>query len=244
MATETNPAADAAQTEIASIKGFDHEFKCRGHQFEVGKTYTVKGKVKACSSGFHAVDAATPFHVWDYYPVVDASGRLTRYADVIQSGAIDKEDEACGTKIASGSITVTAEFMLPEFVRRAVTAVIEAARGKDIDQSDDAQIGSSGYYARIGSSGYGARIGSSGNYAQIGSSGYGARIVVEGQKAVVAAAGRGTVVTGAEGAWISLAEYSDDGDCVGFASGCIGRDGLKAGVPYRAEDGKLVEVPA
>jgi hypothetical protein len=105
-----------------------------------------------------------------------------------------------------------------------------------------AQIGSSGNYAQIGSSGYYAQIGSSGNYAQIGSSGYYAQIDVSGERSVVASAGYNATVRGPNGTWVSVAEYDNNGECIGFASGCIGKGGLKADVWYKAKDGKLVEV--
>ena len=242
---------------VVSIKGLDHEFKCRGMAFEVGKTYTVGGKIVACQNGFHAVSTDSPFHVWDFYPVVDDQGRLSRYAEVTQSGDMDSEKVERGTKIASASLTVNVELSLPDFIKRAVSWIVDATKGKDeghyaqigssgnsaqIGSSGDyAQIGSSGNYDRIGSSGNYARIGSSGYYAQIGSSGDSAQIVAEGKKAVVACAGKDATVTGADGAWISIAEYDRYGDCIGFASGCIGKDGLKPGVPYIAKGGKLVE---
>jgi hypothetical protein len=258
---------------MIAYKGFDPDFKCLDFQFEVGKTYTQSGAIKACQNGFHA--CADPFAVWLYYPVVASDGRLTRYAKVEQSGATDID----GDKIASASITIKAELRLPEFVKRAVDAVIAAVKGKGDDPSGDyaqigssgdyaqigssgdsaqigssgyyAQIGSSGYSARIGSSGYSAQIGSSGDYAQIGSSGYSARIgssgdsaqiVSEGARAVIAVAGRNTTVSGKAGAWISVASFDRNGDCDGFATGCIGQDGLKPDTPYRAQDRKFVEV--
>ena len=252
MTEETKP------TQITSIKAFDHEFKCRGFQFEVGKTYTVAGKIKACENGFHAVSTDSPFHVWDFYPIIDDAGRLTRYAEVTQSGDTNTEAQPQGTKIASASLTVNVELSLPDFIKRAVSWIVDATKGKD-ESGDYAQIGSSGDYAQIGSSGDSAQIGSSGDSAQIGSSGDSARIgssgysarigssgdyariVAEGKKAVVACAGRATTVSGADGAWISIAEYDRNGDCIGFATGCIGKGGLKAGVPYIAKGGKLVE---
>ncbi|MBD3844244.1 hypothetical protein IED13_00940 [Bosea sp. SSUT16] len=243
------PAKEAAA--ITSIKGFDHEFKCRGFQFEVGKTYEVKGDVKACRNGFHAVSMDAPLHVWDFYPIIDDEGRLTRYAITEQTGATDEEKTEKGTKIASASISIKMELSLPEFIRKAVERIVDLTRGKTADAAGySAQIGSSGYYARIGSSGCSAQIGSSGDYAQIGSSGDyaqigssgdSARINSTGRDAVIASAGPGTTASGIDGAWVSLAEFID-GKCVGFATGCIGKDGLKPNTAYRALGGKLVEV--
>ena len=255
---------------VTAFKGFDADLRCRGFQYEVGQTYRHDGRVEACGRGFHACE--NPLDVWSYYPIVDNDGRLARYAEVELGGAMDRRED----KIAAGEITIKAELNLPDFVRRAVDAIIAANKGKDDggnyakigSSGNDARIGSSGYGARIGSSGnytkigssgndarigssgYGARIGSSGNYtkigssgndAKIGSSGYGARIVCDGDRAVVASAGQATTVSGKAGTWISLACYDDDGNCTGFATGCIGQDGLKPDTPYRAINGKLVE---
>ena len=53
----------------------------------------------------------------------------------------------------------------------------------------------------------------------------------------------GTCISGAKGGngtWISLAEYDRNNKCVGFATGCIGQDGLLPDTYYRAVGGKLV----
>ncbi len=113
-----------------------------------------------------------------------------------------------------------------------------------------AQIGSSGYSAKIGSSGYSAQIGSSGDYTKIGSSGYSAqigssgdsaKIDTSGENAVIASSGNHSRAKGIKGTWISIAEYNRDGECVGFATGCIGKKRLKPDTWYFAEDGKLKE---
>lgn len=50
-------------------------------------------------------------------------------------------------------------------------------------------------------------------------------------------------VKGVVGTWISLASYAGDGSCEGFATGCIGQNGLKPDTWYRAENCRLVEAP-
>ena len=136
-------AVEAEAPTVVSIKGFDSELKCRDFQFEIGKTYTVEGAVVACQNGFHAIDAETPFHVWDFYPVIGENGQLNRYAEVVQSGAMERQDDDSkrGTKVASASIEIRVELSLPDFIKRAVTAIIAATKGKD----------ESGYSAQIGS---------------------------------------------------------------------------------------------
>jgi hypothetical protein len=102
-----------------------------------------------------------------------------------------------------------------------------------------AQQASNGYGAQQASSGEGAKQASSGNGAQQASSGDDAQHICEGKKSVIASSGRCTKAKGIKGTWISLAEYKG-GECVGFATGCIGKEKLKPDTWYRAENGKLV----
>ena len=169
---------------IKAYKGFDPDMKCRGHQFEVGQTYEHDGPVKACRSGFHA--CTNPFDVWGHYPIVNSDGALNRFAEVTLSG--DTSTNAEDSKIAAGRITIEAELKLPDFIKRAVSWVIDQATGKD-EGGDNARIGSSGDSARIGSSGDSAQIGSSGDYARIGSSGDYARIGSSGYNAQIGSSG-------------------------------------------------------
>jgi hypothetical protein len=47
---------------------------------------------------------------------------------------------------------------------------------------------------------------------------------------------------GAAGTWLAIAEFAEDGKaCLGFATGCVGSDGIKPDTWYVAEGGKLVE---
>ncbi|MBO6629053.1 MAG: hypothetical protein JJ939_11565 [Alphaproteobacteria bacterium] len=236
-------------TEKIAYKGFDKNLMCRGFQYEIGQTYKTDQKPVRCGeSGFHSCE--NPFDVWSYYGVHESRFCVVEYGGDVKKGNDD-------TKLASAEITIKAELNLPDFIKTAVDYLLTAT-DKKRESGDYAQIGSSGYSAKIGSSGDYAKIGSSGNYAQIGSSGGSAqigssggsakigssgdcaKIEAEGENSVIASAGVATKAKGKKGTWISLAEYKD-GVCVGFATGCIGKDGLKEGVWYQAKDGNLCE---
>ena len=258
---------ETTETQVIAYKGFDKDLKCRGYQYEVGRTYEHEGRVEACASGFHACE--NPMDVWGYYGPADGN----RFARVTLSGELSRETS--DGKIAGGKITIDAELRLPDIIAAAVKWVIDATSGKGDDPSgysaqigssgdsarigssgysaqigssgysaqigssgDSAQIGSSGYSARIGSSGYYAQIGSSGDSAQIGSSGDSARIEATGKDAVVACAGVGAVVKAGVNGAICIPYH--DGERTRFAVGYVGEDGIEAGVFYRAEAGKLV----
>ena len=110
-----------------------------------------------------------------------------------------------------------------------------------------AKIGSSGNYAQIGSSGYYAQIGSSGDSAQIGSSGNYAKIDISGNDSVGAAIGIDSVIKGAVGNWITLAEWVYDNDKQRYIPVCVKSaqiDGeiIKADTWYKLSGGEFVEV--
>ena len=191
---------------ITSYKGFDKNMQCRGFQYEVGKEYEMDGEIKCCNRGFHA--CKSPIEVWNYYDMLDS-----RYAEVEQSGKIEKEENS--TKVCSSHIKIKAELKLDDIInigvewlkditspskvkadgvlndngdrRRQIGSSVDSAQ---IGSSGDyAKIGSSGDYAQIGSSGYSAQIGSSGDYAQIGSSGDYAKIGSSGDSAKIGSSG-------------------------------------------------------
>ena len=212
----------ANEDKIIACKGFDKDFKCRDFQYEVGKTYEMDGDVKCCSRGFHACES--PMEVFDYYDMLSS-----RFAEVEQSGKIDKEDNS--TKVCSSRIKIKAELKLADIINLGVEWLKEITAPSKIkannssnngdsaqigSSGDSAQIGSSGYSAQIGSSGYSAQIGSSGDSAKIGSSGYSAKIGSSGDSAKIDSSGQDSVIMcagynskakAAIGSWITLAEW-------------------------------------
>ncbi|HEY6244606.1 MAG TPA: hypothetical protein VIX17_11690 [Pyrinomonadaceae bacterium] len=257
----TTTKTDKKKTEtLRAYKGFDLNFKCRDYQFEVGGEYKHKGAVVPCDSGFHACTKATD--VWSYYPPAES-----RYAEVELSGKV--VPHSGDSKHAASNIKIIRELTNKEFLALVIDEMFAEAKAEpdapkgcpvcgtgkckcetNASSGDSATNASSGHYAKNASSGHYAKNASSGDsatnassghYATNASSGHYAKNEAKGEHSVIAAAGANSQAKGAIGTWISLAEYKDK-NCIGFAVGCIGQDGLKPDVWYKAQGGKLVEV--
>ena len=223
----------ANENKIIAYKGFDKDFKCRGFQYEVGKTYEMDGNIACCNRGFHACES--PIEVFDYYDML-----TSRFAEVEQSGKIDKE--AVSTKTCSSRIKIKAELKLADIINLGVEWLKEITSPSKIEANNTSN---NGYSAKIGSSGYSAQIGSSGDYAQIGSSGDYARIDSSGQDSVIMCAGHDSKAKAAIGSWITLAEWKRIGDvwkpiCVKTEQ--VDGKRIKADTYYKLIDGKFEEV--
>ncbi|WP_433994788.1 DUF7666 domain-containing protein, partial [Bradyrhizobium pachyrhizi] len=134
---------------VTSIKGFNSDLTCRGFQFEVGKTYTVSGRIAACENGFHACPIEHhPLSVFQHYAPAGS-----RYFEVIQDGKRDAD----GDKLASASITVGVEISLGELAQRAVKWVFDRANWKDgpVVSGDNEGATASGESGAATASGYG-----------------------------------------------------------------------------------------
>ena len=220
-------------TTIIAYKGFDKDLKCKDFQYEVGKEYE-ESEIKICERGFHACES--PVEVWDYY-----GPHNSRFCQVEQSGDIQREDNT--TKVCSSKIKIKAELKLEDIIRLGIEWIRERCTP---DNSDSAQIGSSGDSAQIGSSGDYAQIGSSGHYAQIGSSGHSAKIESSGQDSVICCAGHNAIVRAKQGSWITLAEWVYDPNKERSVPKCVKTefvDGerIKADTWYKLVDGEFTE---
>ena len=194
---------------IKSYKGFDKNMQCRGFQYKVGKEYEMDGNIKCCERGFHACES--PMEVWNHYDMLNS-----RFAEVEQSGQIDKKDDGESTKVCSSRIKIKAELKLADIIYIGVEWLKDITSPSMIKPNclndnggDSAQIGSSGDYARIGSSGDSAQIGSSGDSAQIGSSGYSAQIGSSGYSAQIGSSGYSAQI-GSSGDYAKIDSTGED----------------------------------
>ena len=240
---------------ITSYKAFDKNMQCRGFQYEVGKEYEMDGEIKCCNRGFHA--CKSPIEVWNYYDMLNS-----RYAEVEQSGKIEKEENS--TKVCSSHIKIKAELKLADIINigvewlKDITSPSKVKADGVLNDNGDRrkQIGSSGDSAKIGSSGDSAKIGSSGDYAQIGSSGYSAKIGSSGYSAKIDSTGEDSVIMCAGnssrakakvGSWITLAEWKWSDEKKRDVPVCVKTeyvdgDNIKADTWYQLKNRKFVEV--
>ena len=226
-----------SENVITSYKAFDKNMQCRGFQYEVGKEYEMDGEIKCCNRGFHA--CKSPMEVWDYYDMLNS-----RYAEVEQSGKIEKEENS--TKVCSSRIKIKAELKLADIINIGVEwlkditspSKVKADGVLNDNGNRRKQIGSSGNYAQIGSSGNSAKIGSSGNSAQIGST---------GEDSVIMCAGNSSIAKAKVGSWITLAEWkwSDEKKRdvpVYVKTEYVDGENIKADTWYQLKNRKFVEV--
>ena len=170
---------------ITAYKAFDRNFQCRGFQYEVGKTYTHEGTVRACGAGFHSCE--DPLDTLSYYDICDG----TRFAIVKASGEISRETNG-DSKLASAVIHIEAELSYPDFIGRTIQWIKDACKvtpdGAETS-GDYAKNASSGHYATNASSGHYATNASSGDYATNASSGDSAKNASSGDYAKNASSG-------------------------------------------------------
>ena len=204
---------------ITSYKAFDKNMQCRGFQYEVGKEYEMDGEIKCCNRGFHA--CKSPIEVWDYYDMLNS-----RFAEVEQSGKIDKEDNS--TKVCSSKIKISAELKLADIIKLGVEWIKDVTSPYKVKTTDKL----------VDNSGYSAQIGSSGDYAKIDST---------GEDSVVMCAGNKSRAKAKVGSWITLAEWEWNDEKNRYVPVCVKTeyvdgDRIKADTWYQLKDGEFIEV--
>ncbi len=125
-----------------AYKGFDKDLKCRGFQYEVGKTYSMPEKPVICERGFHCCKRLadvfkyySPQHWWTVQNCeallpIEAEQTGNRFCLVEVCGDVDiEEGVSFSRKVATNSITIVRELSTDE-----MTEIIE--RESEIAMSD------------------------------------------------------------------------------------------------------------
>ena len=174
---------------ITGFKGFDKDLKCRDYQYEVGKEFEEKGKIKACSNGFHFCE--NPFDVLGYYPPSTEKGS-SRYCIVKGSGNIDRDGD--DSKVACSKLHISAEIGLKGIIEAGVKFILDKVNWKDNKESN---------------TGYQSAATNTGNYSAATNTGNYSAAEVTGRESIAIVTGKDSKAKGGIGCWIVLTERGE-----------------------------------
>ena len=97
-------------------KATDKNMRCRGLQYEAGKTVEAEGPLSLCNNGLHACEA--PLELFGYYSPADGS----RYFEA-EAEEVSPERHGNSSKIVAKKLTLGAEIGIPGLVKAHVEFV-------------------------------------------------------------------------------------------------------------------------
>ena len=204
--------------EIIAYKGFDKNWKCRGYQYEIGKTYEHEGKVEACESGFHSCEY--PLDVFSYYAPSES-----KFALVKASGEISKGND--DSKIASTKITIEAELNIPALVQKAVDFI----------------MGKINWTNKQSNTGNWSAATNTGDQSAATNTGYQSVAEVSGEHSIAASLGEKSKARAGVNGAIVCVYRNDDGELIHIRASKVGENGIKPDTWYTLnEDGEFIEV--
>ena len=218
-------------------KATDKDMKCRGFQYELGKTAEADGDIELCENGLHACEM--PLDVLSYY----APGNGSRY---FEAELEDVSDEKRGddTKRVGKKLTLSAEIGIPGLVKAQVEYVksqcdLENAIIRANAEKENIATGWSGAASATGDRGAASATGWSGAASATGWSGAAS---ATGKGCVAMTTGFYGCVMGEIGNAIVCVERMDNGEIAAILAGIVDGETLKPGVWYTVKNGQWSEV--
>jgi hypothetical protein len=217
-------------------KATDKDMKCRGFQYELGKTAEVEGDIELCEKGLHACEM--PLDVLGYY----APGDGSRYFEAELEDVSDEKGN--DTERVGKKLTLSAEIGIPGLVKAQVEYVkaqcdFDNAINKADAENKNHATGESGAASATGESGAASATGWSGAASATGERGAAS---ATGKHCVAMTTGFVGRVMGDIGNAIVCVERRDNGEIASILAGIVDGETLKPGVWYTVKNGQWVEV--
>lgn len=192
--------------------------KCRGFQYELGKTAEVEGDIELCEKGLHACEV--PLDVLGYY----APGDGSRYFEAELEDVNDKKSD--DTKRVGKKLTLSAEIGIPGLVKAQVECVKAQCEFDNAIKKANAE-------KKNHATGWGGAASATGERGAASATGKGCVAMTTGLY------GR---VMGEIGNAIVCVERGDNGEIAAILAGVVDCETLKPGVWYTVKNGQWVEV--
>ena len=218
-------------------KATDKDMKCRGFQYELGKTAEVDEDAELCERGLHACEM--PFDVLGYY----APGDGSRYFEAELEDVSD-EMHSDDTKRVGKKLTLSAELGIPGLVKAQVEYVkaqcdFDNAIKKANAEKKNHATGESGAASATGESGAASATGERGAASATGECGTAS---ATGNGCVAMATGFYGRVMGDIGNAVVCVERNTNGEIAAILSAIVDGETLKPGVWYTVKNGEWAEV--
>ena len=210
-------------------KATDKDMKCRGYQYELGKTAEVEGDIELCENGLHACEM--PLDVLKYY----APGYGSRYFEAELedvSGEIRSDD----TKRVGKKLTLSAEIGIPGLVKAQVEYV------KSQCDFEDAIIRANAEKENLATGVRGAAS-ATGDSGAASATGWSGAASATGKNCVAMTTGYCGRVMGEIGNALVCVERDNEGTILHILSGVVDGTMLKPNVWYTVNGGEWEEVP-
>ena len=244
-------------------KATDKDMKCRGFQYELGKTAEVEGDIELCEKGLHACEM--PLDVLSYYTPGDGS----RYFEA-ELEDVSYEKRSDDTKRVGKKLTLSAEIGIPGLVKAQVEYVkaqcdFDNAINKADAENENHATGERGAASATGERGAASATGWSGAASATGESGaasatgwsgaasatgWSGAASATGERGAASATGKYCVamttglfgrVMGDIGNAIVCVERKMNGEIAAILSAIVDGETLKPGVWYTVKDGQWLE---
>ena len=216
-------------------KGTDKNMKCRGYQYELGKTEETDSAV-LCKSGFHACER--PLDVLGYYPPNNS-----RYFEAEAEDVSPERND--GSKIVCKRLTLVAEIGIAGLVKDHVDYV------KEHLEQNVAPATSTGNQSAATSTGDWSAATNTGNQSAATSTGDWSAATNTGDQSAATAGGKGSVaiVTGYKskaradlGCAICICERDENNNLLAIKAAIVDGETIKADTWYMMVNGEFVEV--
>ena len=203
---------------MKAYKGTDKNLQCKGLQYELGKETVHKGDVVTCKEGLHACE--NPLDVLAYYIPADGS----RYFEVDCEGEIKHHTE--DSKIACSKITLKTEIGLLGLIKTGIEMIFERVKKIKPEQY------TSGYRSTAATSGYQSTAATSGDRSTA---------IATGKESLAVANGYRAKAKGNIGCYLTITEYSEDGDLVCVKTEKVDGQKIKPDTFYMLVNGEFTE---